>query len=48
MSEMWINGLRADINVIGKHDEVVSIVRAYRYRQNGGGLKKYILRLHVS
>ena len=27
MSEMWINGLRADINVIGKHDEVVNIVR---------------------
>ena len=47
MSEMWINGLRADINVIGKHDEVVNIVRANRYRQNGGGVKNYILRLHV-
>ena len=33
MSEMWINGLRADINVTGKHDEVVNIVRTYRYRQ---------------
>ena len=47
MSQMWINGLRGDINVIGKHDEVVNIVRAYRYRQNGWGVKNYILRLHV-
>ena len=38
-SEMWINGLRADTNVIGKHDEVVNIVRANRYRQNGWGVK---------
>ena len=37
---MWINGLRADINVIGKHDGVVNIVPAYRYRQNGGGVEK--------
>ena len=45
---MRIHGPRADINVIGKHDEVVNIVRANRYRQNGGGVKNYILRLHVS
>ena len=41
-------GLRADINVIGKHDGVVNIVWVYRHRQNGGGVKNYILRLHVS
>ena len=47
-SEMWINEPRADINVLGKHDEVVNIVRVYQYRQNRGGVKNYILRLHVS
>ena len=45
---MWINGPRADIYVLGKQDKVVNIVRAYLYRQNGGGVKNYILHLQVS